>query len=247
MGSKSFRWVKSDNKLYFSGPCKGCAGKESTFVPLYWDPDEGPPGNSAYEIDEDDEGNEHMLFEWDQCVIKCIKCKMLAIAFWVVDPSRETDEKGKPQPFLRYAELSHKEPNAPARAALPSSTPYEITTLVREAETCVGAHAFRSAAAMFRAAMEKTLKFNGYDQSGNLEQRIKLAASERMLTIQLETRAHKCRSLGNESLHEGKAPSKEDVEDIYGLVLLLIESFYRTRKEVVAELRKLKRRVRRAK
>jgi hypothetical protein len=238
---KAVRYAVSDNELYIHAPCKGCGEQVATFRPLHWDNPKTRPNNPAVELDEDDEGRPIFLFEWEQCVLKCVRCNRLAIAMWSIDPSRETDVHDKPNPFLRYATLTHIEPTAPVHAAVPALTPERVVSLLREAEVTLSSRAPRAAAALFRATLETTLKLNGYDQRGTLEQRINQAAGDRILTIQLETRAHRCRLLGNDCLHDGTTPEQEELEDIYGLVLLMVESFYRTRPEVEDTLRQLGR------
>jgi hypothetical protein len=96
----------------------------------------------------------------------------------------------------------------------------------------MGAEAYRAAAAVFRAVVEQCLKLNGYDKEDNLYKRIEAAADERILTVTLHTRSHRCRLLGNDALHDAKPPTEEEIKDVYGLVCMMIESFYSTRPEV---------------
>ena len=93
-------------------------------------------------------------------------------------------------------------PFSPATAELPESTPDEIVAEFREAELCAAVEANRSASAMFRSALEKTLKANGY-RTGNLKSRIDHAAADGLITASRRTRVHEdIRTLGNDVLHD---------------------------------------------
>jgi len=106
-------------------------------------------------------------------------------------------------------------PNAVEKAPLPMAVPEDIVKEFREAEKDAAHGAYRSASAMLRSVLEKTLKKNGYEEveyvdekgikkkSKKLLHRIDAAADDGVITDQRKKRAHEnIRILGNDILHE---------------------------------------------
>jgi len=98
--------------------------------------------------------------------------------------------------------------------------------------------AYRAASALLRSVLEKILKANGYT-TGNLQNKIDLAAGDGVLTAARQRRAHdNLRVLGNDVLHEPWRPvSAEEYEEAHGYGQRIIEDFYDTRTETEAILR----------
>ena len=128
-------------------------------------------------------------------------------------------------------------------AELPLAVPDDIKKEYREAERCMGFKAFRAASVLFRSALEKTLKVNGYVASGiidkmKLYKKIEEAAADGVITRSRQRRAHDdVRTLGNDVLHEEYCEIKEEAAATAGhYVQRIFEDFYDHRAETEAVL-----------
>jgi hypothetical protein len=121
---------------------------------------------------------------------------------------------------------------------LPKGVPVEIEKEFREAESCSSFGAKRAAAALFRSALEKTLKLNGYIKQGNqlrdLQSKIDEAAKDGVITEARKKKAHDdIRTLGNDVLHDDwREVTKEEVDAAHHYTQRIIEDFYDNRPEV---------------
>lgn len=126
---------------------------------------------------------------------------------------------------------------------LPPGVPVEIEKEFREAERCSAFKANRAAAALFRSALEKTLKANGYVKQGNqlrdLQSKIDEAAKDGVITEARRKRAHDdIRTLGNDVLHDDwREVVDEEVDTAHHYTQRIIEDFYDNRQEVENVLR----------
>ena len=141
-------------------------------------------------------------------------------------------------------------PQAIEKAALPTSVPGDIATEFREAEKDAGHGAYRSASAMLRSALEKTLKKNGYDEveyadekggrkkSNSLLHRIDAAAHDGVITETRKRRAHEnIRVLGNDILHDHwRDVTQQEFEEAHKYSQRILEDFYDDRATVEARL-----------
>lgn len=141
-------------------------------------------------------------------------------------------------------------PQAIEKATLPPSVPEDIEKEFREAELDAAHGAYRSASAMLRSVLEKTLKKNGYgeveikDKQGNpkksnkLIDRIDAAAEDRVITETRQKRAHEnIRVLGNDVLHDDwREVKQEEFEEAHKYAQRLLEDFYDDRPTVEARL-----------
>ncbi len=134
-------------------------------------------------------------------------------------------------------------PVSPERASLPDAVPDGIAAEVREAETCIGFGAYQAASALFRSALEKTLKANGYTDRGNLQDRIDHACGDGVITAARKERAHEdIRVLGNDVLHdEWREVTAEEATLAHHYVQRVLEDFYDDRETTERVLRKVKR------
>jgi hypothetical protein len=117
--------------------------------------------------------------------------------------------------------------------------PQGVLNEFREAEVCLSAGAWRGAAALFRSALEKVLKANGYTKERDLYQRIEAAASDGVITAARRQRAHDLvRTLGNDVLHDDwreVLPAEAEAAQHY--VGRVIEDLYDDRASVETILR----------
>jgi len=126
---------------------------------------------------------------------------------------------------------------------LPQDVPEEIEKEFREAELCSAFNANRAAAALFRSALEKTLKANGYVKQGNqlrdLQSKIDEAGKDGVITEARRNRAHDdIRTLGNDVLHDDwREVTNEEVDAAHLYTQRIIEDFYDNRQEVENVLR----------
>jgi hypothetical protein len=141
-------------------------------------------------------------------------------------------------------------PQASEKASLPAAVPEDIVNEFREAERDAAHGSYRSASAMLRSVLEKTLKKNGYeeveitDKQGNprksnkLINRIDAAAEDRVITETRQKRAHEnIRVLGNDVLHEDwREVKQEEFEEAHKYAQRLLEDFYDDRPTVEARL-----------
>lgn len=123
---------------------------------------------------------------------------------------------------------------------LPPGTPAGIVAEFREGEKCLGAGAFRAAAAMFRSVLDKTLRDNGYKErkGTTLEQQIEKASDEGVITKARSKRAHEeIRVLGNDVMHEEwRELNRDDVELARHYSQRILEDFYDDRATILALL-----------
>ncbi|MGH9735671.1 MAG: DUF4145 domain-containing protein [Candidatus Acidiferrales bacterium] len=141
-------------------------------------------------------------------------------------------------------------PGAVGAASLPGSVPEDIRKEFREAELDAAHGAYRSASAMLRSVLDKTLKRNGYEEveikdkhgnpskSNRLIDRIDAAAQDRVITETRQKRAHEnIRVLGNDVLHDDWREVKADeFEDAHKYAQRLLEDFYDDRATVEVRL-----------
>ena len=123
--------------------------------------------------------------------------------------------------------------------SIPVGVPDDIEAEFAEAELCASVQAWRSASAMLRSVLEKTLKVNGYDgPRDNLKTKIDQAVADGILTEARSKRAHaNLRVLGNDILHD---PWREVTADEFDAAHLyaqrILEDFYDDRPTIEAIL-----------
>jgi hypothetical protein len=124
-------------------------------------------------------------------------------------------------------------------APLPNNVPTDIQKEFREAELCASVGANRGASALFRSALEKTLKANGYTKEKDstltdLKKRIDAAANDGVITAARQQKAHDdIRTLGNDVLHdEWREVSDTEVEDSHHYTQRILEDLYDDRSTV---------------
>ncbi len=141
-------------------------------------------------------------------------------------------------------------PEAIERARLPESVPKDIVAEFREAELDAAHGAYRSASAMLRSVLEKTLKKNGYDEveytdqqgtrrkSGSLLHRIDAASADGVITETRQRRAHEnIRVLGNDVMHEDwRGVIEAEFQEAHRYSQRILEDFYDDRATVEARL-----------
>lgn len=118
-------------------------------------------------------------------------------------------------------------PLSVAALPLPKGVPDGILSEFREAEKDASVQAYRSASAMLRSTLEKTLKGHGYT-SGTLESKINDAAEDGIITLPLKKRAHSdIRVLGNNILHdEWRKVDINEFENAHEYTRRVLECFY---------------------
>jgi hypothetical protein len=91
---------------------------------------------------------------------------------------------------------------------------------------------------MLRSALERTLRANGYSK-GMLKQKIDDAAADGVITESRKRQAHdNVRLLGNEVVHdEWRAVDADEYSDAYKYTHRVIEDFYESRVQVLAQLK----------
>ena len=136
-----------------------------------------------------------------------------------------------------WSQLLDFYPKSVDEALLPDAVPEPITAEFREAEKCLAWGARRAASALFRSALEKTLKANGY-QKGSLKKKIDEAANDGILTETRKKRAHEeIRVLGNDVLHDDwRLIDEAEIESTHRYAQRVLEDFYDTRSTVEAQL-----------
>jgi len=129
-------------------------------------------------------------------------------------------------------------PTSVVAVKLPSGVPDGILKEFREAELCLSGGAWRGASALFRSALEKLLKANGYTKERDLYQRIEAAAKDGVITAARRQRAHDLvRTLGNDVLHDDwREVTPEEAESAQHYVGRIIEDFYDDRPSVEKSL-----------
>lgn len=150
-------------------------------------------------------------------------------------------------------------PRAVEKASLPVSVPADIVKEFREAELDAAHSAYRSASAMLRSTLEKTLIKNGYDEveirdklgqvvvdgqgnprkSNKLIARIDAAAWDKVITETRQKRAHEnIRVLGNDVLHEDwREVTEDEFNEAHKYAQRILEDFYDARATVEAQLK----------
>jgi Domain of unknown function (DUF4145) len=133
-------------------------------------------------------------------------------------------------------------------APLPKSVPADIQNEFREAELCASFGANRAASALFRSALEKTLKANGYTKEQDstltdLKKRIDAAATDGVITAARQQKAHAdIRTLGNDVLHdEWRHVTDDEVEDAHHYTQRILEDLYDDRPTVEGILKEKNR------
>ena len=86
-------------------------------------------------------------------------------------------------------ELISFHPRAIEARALPDAAPTGIAAEFREAERCIASEAWRAASALFRSALGKTMRANGYLE-GSLKARIDEAVKDTVITGSRARKAH---------------------------------------------------------
>jgi len=141
-------------------------------------------------------------------------------------------------------ELLSFHPRAIGAAKLPNDADAGVVSEFREAEKCLAAEAWRGASALFRSALEKTLRIHGYAE-GSLKQRIDAAAEDGVITKARAQKAHDdVRVLGNDVLHdEWRVVAEEEVIEAHHYTQRVIEDFYDDRASVlkILEAKKAKK------
>ena len=136
------------------------------------------------------------------------------------------------------AVLESFHPRALARATLPAGVPEGVEKEYREAEVCASVEAWRSASALLRSTLEKTLKGNGYTK-GTLQQKIDEAAADGVITAARKQKAHDdIRVLGNEVVHDdSRSVSEDEVVSALHYAQRVLEDLYDDRPSVEAVLK----------
>jgi|SRR3990170_7295749 len=136
--------------------------------------------------------------------------------------------------FVKDGVLATFWPTTVVPTALPSDVPPGVVNEYREAELCMSVGAWRAAAALFRSAIEKVLKTNGYEAERDLFQRIEAAAKDGVITAARRQRAHDLvRTLGNDVLHdEWREVTQAEAEAAQHYVGRVIEDLYDDRATV---------------
>ncbi len=181
------------------------------------------------------EGENYTRILWR--FFRCNVCSRGAVA--------KFHDKGGP-----LAALEDFLPGAVEKAPLPPSVPEDISKEFRESELDAVHGAYRSASAMMRSVLEKTLKKNGYeeveikDKQGNLKKskklidRIDAAAEDKVITEARQKKVHEnIRVLGNDILHDDwREVTQEEYEDAHKYAQRILEDFYDDRATVEAQL-----------
>ena len=122
---------------------------------------------------------------------------------------------------------------------LPLGVPTDIQAEFREAEHCASTGLNRAASALFRSALEKVLKGNGYTKANDsslkdLQRRIDAAATDGIITQARQKKAHEdIRALGNDVLHDDwREVASHEVESAHKYTQRVIEDFYDDRETV---------------
>jgi hypothetical protein len=128
-------------------------------------------------------------------------------------------------------------------AQLPTGVPADIQSEFREAEKCQALSMNRAASALYRSALEKTLKANGYTKGTDpslrdLQKRIDAAAADGVITQARQRKAHDdIRALGNDVLHDDwRVVADDEVEDSHRYTQRILEDLYDDRPTVEAIL-----------
>lgn len=178
------------------------------------------------------EGKSYSRILWQ--FFRCMVCNRGAVA--------KIHDNGNSQ----TANLEVFLPQAIEKAALPMSVPEEIAKEFREAELDAANGAYRSASAMLRSVLEKTLKKNGYDEveytddkgakkkSTSLLHKIDAAADDGVITETRKRRANEnIRVLGNDILHDDwREVTQEEFEQAHKYSQRILEDYYDDRTTV---------------
>lgn len=175
---------------------------------------------------------------WNSCLIvyrlfRCAGCGMGALG--IIKFGGDNKYPGSYNKLLAFF------PESKESLDLPKKTPLGIKAEFREAEKCFGNDCFRAAAGLFRSALDKTMRANGYKtkQENDLYKQIEAAAKDGVITQARKKKAHEeIRVLGNDVLHdEWHEISAEDVQAARHYGQRILEDFYDDRDSVLALLR----------
>ena len=121
--------------------------------------------------------------------------------------------------------------------SIPSGLPDGVQREFREAELCASVQAWRAGSALFRSALEKVLRANGYHK-GSLADRIDEAAADGVITAARSKRAHdEIRVLGNDILHDDwREVTEDEFELAHHYAQRIFEDLYDDRPSVQALL-----------
>ena len=212
--------------------CPDCDGAVTTF--------EGRVGNAEFGIIKRAHAPPvrratHILHETHYRFLRCAGCGRAGVMIVELTQANGTG--------VRCDEMVGFYPRSIARLRLPKGIPDGIVSEFRESELCASVGAYRSACAMLRSVLEKTLKINGYTSERNLEQRIDAAAKDSVITASRQRRAHdEVRVLGNDILHdEWKEVTDADYESAHFYAQRILEDFYDERQQVESVLKTLGR------
>jgi hypothetical protein len=168
-------------------------------------------------------------------MLRCAGCGRGGLAVVEMQPLHSHAEY--PREVQRLASFH---PEAGERPQLPAEVPVGIQSEFREAERCLEAGCLRAAAGLFRSALDKTMRANGYKEvAKDLYKQIEAAAADGVITEPRKRRAHEdIRVLGNDVLHEEWQPIPEDaVEAAHHYAQRVLEDFYDDRPTALALLR----------
>lgn len=106
-----------------------------------------------------------------------------------------------------------------------------------EGSDCLSDARYTSAVAMFRRALEISLKnFSPEIEAWRLEKRIDKLADEGLITADLKTWAHKIRLEGNEAVHEEDEPTREAATELQLFTEMVMTYLYTLPAKVQANL-----------
>ena len=226
MSLPRYNW-QEDNVL---APCPGCVGAITSFDT------KGHSGttlgtvivNQANQYN----GTVYSRLLWK--FFRCAVCNTGGVA--------KIHDKGSNQSAVLESFL----PTAVQKAPLPSKVPDDVLREFREAELDASCGARRSASALLRSVLEKTLSKNGYEEvefvdgAGNkrktnkLIHRIEAAAEDGVITQARKQRAHEnIRVLGNDILHEDwREVTQEEFDEAHKYSQRILEDLYDDRPTV---------------
>jgi hypothetical protein len=160
---------------------------------------------------------------------RCANCNRGAVG--------KIHDNGGREPQLQV--ISDFLPQAIEAAPLPAKVPNDIVKEFRESELDAAHGAYRSASALLRSVLEKTLTKNGYEsveidvagvkkKTTQLVHRIEAAADDGVITQARKTRAHEnIRVLGNEVLHDDwREVTQDEFDDAHHYSQRILEDLY---------------------
>lgn len=108
---------------------------------------------------------------------------------------------------------------------LPSEVPRVVASLWEEAALCASVGALRGAAGCLRGAVELIAKDQGIT-SGRIIEKIDALGQQLGLAQDLIDALHDTRLTGNWSLHDGVEFTRDEIDDLSGLVMEVVEIVY---------------------